>query len=296
MSKKQVKREVVSALQPDAGAPIVGHLCWWEFHAARIPVEDFRQLWSTQELPMHLLTKIKDRTALRKALRELQRKKLLTRIKDDAERIVWRVTTEDVDYEQEDVTYRKAQQVIFNKSTKQIEFQIDDPVANEAVRNLFRRYRGAFTARELRKMMTSTIEYMNGVTLRSSGGLYFIARRHTETINKVRQVLSRVEGDNHFIALGILDNETYKASIVAQAQAELTKELAQASTDNKKVLDLAGAGKARSKSVETRVAAMEKLKSKVIELQEFGLKPDELLGGIAKQTKTLQTQLARMPD
>ena len=282
--RRTMKKSLITKLQPIEGMPILGHLVWWDCEGVEISAERFKELWTAASLPLGLCMEVRNRSALLKAIKELEKGKLIRRIIDDESQLVYIIVREDVDREKRDVDFAKENSIIFDKYTKELTFRVKGSIPDQ-IRKSFQKYEGQYTSREVRKVMTRTIKHYGGITVRRAGGMYFVAG-WLNRLNAIRSVFSQLPGImNDFTALGILDTPAYKEQLSGSVKEELLGDFARAKKLNEKILSLAEEGRVRPKSLETRLETIHKLEKKVIQYKNFGIDVETFKGRLIKEVK-----------
>src|SRR6185436_7512528 len=208
--------------------------------SAQMLTEEFRTLWLKHKLPSRLLVDVRDRTALTKALKDLAEKKLVRKIIDDETEIVYVIVREDVDVQKRDVDFTKENHIIYDKITHTVDFKEVSGTFPEEVRQAFARYSGRYTSREIRKITTNTIKRYGGITVRTSGGMYFVPS--TPKTDKAMEALSalfkEIPGANEFTPMGIVDRARYRESLLVSVRRELTGDFRREEAQSIKLLRL----------------------------------------------------------
>ena len=278
--RKDARQSILKLLKPKEGVPVLGHLVWWDAESVQIEASKFRELWIESGLQNSLCVEVRSRTALVKALKELEKGKLIRRIVDDESQLVYAIVREDIDSVKRDVEYEKENRVIYDKFTKELEFKVSGSIP-DSIRAQFEQYESQYTTREVRKIVTRTIKYYGAITVRRSGGIYFMPG-HTKQLNALFHVFKSLPGSCDFVALGIPDDQVYKDQLLDAAKKELLGDFGRAEGMNKKMLHLVEQGRVRPKSLETRLTTLGVLQKKVLQYQKIGLDINEFEGKLKK--------------
>lgn len=289
--KRSSAKKLVESLNPE-GVPILGHLVWWDLEGVEIAASTFQDLFEECGLPTGLCISTRSRTALTKALKELERGKLIRKIIDDSTQIVFVVVREEVDADARDVDFEKENRIIYDKILQDLEFRIEGPVADQ-IRKQFEQYIDQYTSREVRTIVTNTIKRFGGITVRRTGGTYFVT--NAEVVAKLHMLFEKLPGTlTSFTALGVADTQAYRGMLLEQIKAELLGDLRKVRKKNKELLEHVSSGKARPKSLETQLRKMDGLKKKAETFKSFGLDVEAFDVKIQKSSRSLRRSLQRM--
>jgi len=68
---------------------------------------------------------------------------------------------------------------------------------------------------KLRSVLRRYVEHLGGIKVRPTGGVYFVHRRHTETLGALRDLVKRFGQGSHFIRVPLPDQDEMREMIVA---------------------------------------------------------------------------------
>jgi len=289
--KRAASQRLIESFNPK-GLPTLGHLVWWDCEGVEMAASKFKDLFEECALPTGLCMAVRSRTALVKALKELERGKLIRKIIDDESQIVYVIVREDIDLEAQDVDFQKENRVIYDKFDGTLEFRTEGSLPDQ-IREHFNRYEGQYTSREVRKVVTNTVKHFGGITVRRAGGMYFMT--NVTAVGKLQMLFEHLQGEIHqFTALGILDSPAYRATLLTQVRQELLGDLKRAEQANDKILQMAERGRARPKSLETRLSKMKELSTKAHLFKDIGYDTTPFDHMLSKTVRKVEKTLTLM--
>ncbi|MFF9483046.1 DUF6744 family protein [Streptomyces sp. NPDC014733] len=101
----------------------------------------------------------------------------------------------------------------------------------DAVGDTFRRRCTFLTSDKLRSVLRRYVEYLDGIKVRPTGGVYFVHRRHAETLRALRDLVGRFGQGSHFVRVPLPDQEEMREMIVAAFTTRAKDDLAQLAQD-----------------------------------------------------------------
>jgi hypothetical protein len=131
---------------------------------------------------------------------------LVREVVSDKERVVRRIVREIINSKNEDLDYEKEEAVlVLDKETELMSYssinQESEALAAEAAR-LFEIYKSNYDGRALRSMVLNVIKSMAPITMRSSGGVYFIPAKFHERLHALQEFLKNLgKAEGHVIPM-----------------------------------------------------------------------------------------------
>jgi len=240
--------------------PQIGSLVWWSVSETTITREDLKALFEAQGIPENFLIDTRARSAFKKALKEAEKDKLVRKIDDSPERIVYGIVTETADKKALDLDYSTEGVVIYDKQTRTLSFKV--PPAREAeIKEAFKKYLFGYTSREVREIIRKYImDGCGGFLAREGGGVYFIPDERKQDLLKIERAIASMNGGaSHVFIMGIPDAEREKANALRLWIEEVNRQLKDMERDVKK---LTSSGTAKAATLHSRLEAFKALRAK----------------------------------
>lgn len=280
-------------LRSTVGAHELGSLLWWHLNGTRI---DHTRLMATAErhsldskyLPAEIKPVQAFRRAWRHATTKLTEGLMLRPIDETTDEIVVGLVREQPDQEHRDLDYEVLTRIVFDKAAETITTDTEHSVLNQ-VRDLYRHH-SAHTTEDIRSMMTAFLADA-GVSLRDSGGVYFVPAIHGTALESLCKVVEEV-GHNKAYRLPIIDTPTTRVTLREVAERTLDDEVRQLEEE------LAGFDleKVRDSTLERRLEAFEQLRSRAgLFAGVLSFKADALNDRIAAMQTGIRRQLGIDP-
>jgi hypothetical protein len=240
-------------------APQLGSLVWWTVTDTVITHDDLKALFAKHDIPEDALIATRARSAFKKALKEAEKDKLVRRIKDDADVIVYGVVEENADEVALDLDYTTTGVVIYNKETKTLTFKVT-PEREADIRLAFEKYMTGYTSREVREIVKKYIsEFCDGFLARGNGGVYFVPENKTSDLLKVEKAVAEINGGSHVFIMGVPDMDRERANALRLWTEEANREVEEMTKDIEKLVT---AKSTRKGTLEARIESFKALKKK----------------------------------
>ncbi len=307
MSKKnrEVKSKVEElAAKQNAGGQILGHICWWTLKEVEISRAQLEELL-TKSLGVNLLpAEPRKKRAVRRALDELEIKGLIRKVRDDEEVLAYSLFEEKLGGQDEyDAQLIRKMSIVYDKKKQDIGFRGVKAGSAEAKKfmELLAKHQGVYNAEDIRTVMLNFIHHNAGVTLRESGGVYFLPG--TLSVGPLTTFVEGLNGGSSFIALPSLDNSSARSQMFGIVKDELTNEIEKTVGEVQDMLtkDM------RESTLATRLETFKTLKFKCeaysdllkADAEEMAKKVDELssqiLQALEEGAKQFEKLAARLP-
>lgn len=101
----------------------------------------------------------------------------------------------------------------------------------DAVGAAFRRRCTYLTSDKLRGVLRRYVESLDGTKIRPTGGVYFVNRRHSETLGKLRDLVKRFGQGSNFVRVPLPDQDEMREMIVAAFTTRAKEDLDQLAQD-----------------------------------------------------------------
>lgn len=281
--------QAVQARHEQAGGRRLGSLLWWSLSSNRISHPELEAMFEQNGLTRDYLPKaVKPAGAFRRAWRHaasgLASGLMLRRISESADELVVGLVEEHPDPTNKDLDYRVLSRISFDKAEGRIEADAEHSVVEE-VRRLYRRHLDHSTD-DIRAMLTAFLADA-GISLRESGGVYFVPARFSTTLDAVCAVVEAAGGNTTF-RLPVLDTPDGRSTLRDVANRSLDDEI--------RALEQELAGfdpdSVRVSTLERRVEAFDALRSRVqLFSGVLSFKAEAMLDRIAHLQAGLRGQL-----
>lgn len=211
-SAKAYGREIQSVAS-DEDTDYLGRIIWYTFGEMLVPRDDLVKQFHELGIPeKYLPPEVQQKGAWKRACKKLEHKEEEV-IEDVGEKLVTEYMTRKVDADTRIIVkevrrtdkgqldYKKLVRFEFN-SEDDIKFEPLDAsfdVASDWYDRMLDRYeilRESYEARHIRNNVRNTINKLNPVSMRQSGGVYFVPEKHADLIEKLA-TLTRYLGEEY---------------------------------------------------------------------------------------------------
>lgn len=182
----------------DRGGSLLGHMVWWALADARIDATTFKALWTGAGLDAKLLP---DTGGPARALKEAgaltvrgHEHHLFRFAAETATHTIYAVVREDPDGVGTNRYVQEAQVAVDGAGT----FTSDQPAHDivQAVRAKFDEVWGSYQTRDVTAAMLRLLHECAAVTLRESGGVYFVPAPYAAQVASLRDVIGKLGGSS----------------------------------------------------------------------------------------------------
>lgn len=252
-------RRTQDTLRSTTGARELGHLLWWQLNGSRVEHDQLVAAAERRALDLKFLpAEVKPVQAFRRACRHATAKTpkglMLRPIAETEGEIVIGLVREKPNEARRDLDYDVVARISFDKVSPKISADAEHAVV-EQIRDLYRHHL-AHTTEDIRTMMTSFLSEA-GVSLRESGGVYYVTSAHSTQLESLCRVVEEV-GHNRTFRLPIIDTPATRTTLREVAERSLDDEVRELEEE------LAGFDfeKVRDSTLERRLEAFEQLRSR----------------------------------
>ena len=273
----------------EAGGNHLGTLLWWSLNGNRIEHDQLEGLAKQYGLhERYLPNAIKPTQAFRRAWRHAATKltegQMLRPIAETTDEVVIGLVREIADETTKDLEYDVLNRVTFDKNAAAI--SSDRPsIVTESIATLYRHHL-AHTTADIRSVLTAFLGE-SGVSLRDSGGVYFVPADRQRTLDALCAVVEAV-GHNSAFRLPIVDTPEGKSTLRAVAQRTLDEELRQLREQLERFDD----DKVRDSTLERKLETFGDLRSRVdLFARVLSFKADDLRNKIGVTQAALRARL-----
>lgn len=272
------------------GGLFIGSLIWWSLNGNRVAHARLKELADQHGLPeRYLPAEVRPASAFRRAWRhgatKLPQGLLLRQIDDTPTGIHIGLVEEQADAQTQELRYAHLLTVAFNKEHHTIQASEDRSVVEE-IRTLYAHHL-ELTTRDIRTMLSNFVNEA-GVSLRESGGVYFIAAPHQDTIDAMASVLQAI-GHNQLHQLPLYDSPLTQDVLNGVAVTTLDDEIQRLQDELEAFF---ADDKTRKSTLEKRLNTFDALRARVDTFAGvLSFKSDALLGRVSDMEADLRQRL-----
>jgi len=210
----------------DPAVPHLGDITFWALHEAETDRATLEQVWVAAGLNRDLLPPPQTpEKALRQAVRSLtsEHGRMLRQHPDTASRLTYSVVREI--FESDDgPEYARVSKFELDRTTGILTGDPTDPTFT-AVQTAYQHFSSVATSREIMVLITNTLKSFSAVTLRDSGGVYWVPRTSSAGLRQMKDAIEKI-GKSRVFLLPVFDTAEANATLQAAAQASLDAEVA----------------------------------------------------------------------
>lgn len=231
-----VMNDLIAALS--TGGQHLGDLVWWSLSEAQIDRTSLESKWLPTGLPSELLPELPTvEKALKVAVRESQvglPDRLIRLARNDEEALVFGVVREQR-HEDGLLTYQMEARISLDRAagTLTLDHPEHDVAANISVR--FEQHCRSHTPDDVRRTITRTLATFSAVTLRESGGIYWIPAPYAQSVRKLQTAIESI-GNSRFHLLPVHDSVDANRALGDVAKKSLEEDLEELKAEVQKFL------------------------------------------------------------
>lgn len=234
MARKRKRARVLISQAPivsKRGGERIGSYLWWTLREVEINRDRLKRLFDEHGLQhKYLPPPIVGHAAFRKAVAACKhgdRALMLRQITETPQEIIYGVVREDVDKEAEDLAYQLRCKIVYRKRTESVVIRDGNAAVAREVKNLFDDYKDTYIHTDIRRWVVRLVnEWMEAVTLKLNGGVYFIPHQHSGMLAQVNAIVTDLPGRSEFIVTPIFDSEETRTGVGKATRNALEQELA----------------------------------------------------------------------
>jgi len=205
----------------------VGIMTWWTIHEATVSVEDVQQnlLLSgfTSDDVKKLVREPSVTTVMRRAGRAIEKThdhRIARVVSRKGEKLVMGVVEEDVDEQNQQLGYNHDTTMTVEKRSK--EFRASGALAREAMQQIDY-FKDSITERDVQTLLRRIVGLSWGVSMRPTGGIYFVPRGKVQGIFSADDFLRRM-GLGYMIFMRVPDGDCERAAAWESAKREVKRQ------------------------------------------------------------------------
>lgn len=277
-AKKAVKNDAVE--NAPSAYPIIGWTCWWTIFKTERPADELQSIVDATIGRNFMPDAPRMPKVVRNTLESIEKQGIITRIPNgDNNKVAYTLHKKEVDRVNVDLDLQKEQTIVYYKAEDRLE--VKDEFHRQEIMDLIAKYANTFTEDDVRAVVLSYLKAVNAVTMRDSGGIYFVS--DVDVRNRLRDFI--VGNGGAFYAIGIPDTDTDKSVMHEIVKTELENDLQLASEELKKFLADSG-DKKRIDALESRVERFKEIKAKAELYKDL----------LSNDIEDLQAQIAVVTD
>lgn len=281
------------SLHAQTGGTFIGSLVWWSLNGNHVTHARLKELATQHGLPERFLPKeVKPTSAFRRAWRHASTKLpaglLLRQIDETETGIHVGLVEEQADSQAHQLAYDHLVTIAYSKDHQTIQASGQHHIVDQ-IRSLYAHHQ-ELTTRDLRSMLSSFVSEA-GVSLRESGGVYFIPSAHKGTVEAMAATLQSIS-HNDLHRLPLYDSPLAQDVLNGVAVATLDDEVRKLSEELEAYM---GEEKTRKSTLKKRLDVFDSLRSRVNTFAGvLSFKADDLLDKVALMEDELRQHLSLM--
>lgn len=243
------------------GGHYIGSLIWWSLNGNRVSHTQLKDLADLHGLPeRYLPAEVKPASAFRRAWRHASKKLpcglLLRQVNESDKGLHIGLVQEKTDAQAHELSYDHLITIAFSKEHHTIQTSEEHDIVNQ-LRELYAHHL-ELTTRDIRTMLSRFVSE-TGVSLRESGGIYFVSAPHQSTIESMSAVLQSI-GHNHLHQLPLYDSPLAQDILNEVASKTLDDEIRKLSEE---LEDFMSDEKTRTSTLRKRLDVFDGLRRRV---------------------------------
>jgi hypothetical protein len=243
----------------------LGYLVWWSLGGVEILQSDFATLVDNLGfVAKDIAPQIEARGALKKALDEIDTPFFIRRLADTDDCVAMALVRQDVRFDTAgiDANFAPEQIVTYYRASKTI--SCSTTYRQMEIEAAFTKYCLTYRANEVRIAIMRVLQMANAITVRESGGIYFVPEAGKPILDKLTALAAAVPGVQ-LVTLGIVDTAESKAPMAVAAGDEIRKTLETAAQDLTALVQRKQDGtKVRDATLEKRLADFQAIREKAM--------------------------------
>lgn len=233
-----MKKRLVAS--ENAGDSALGHLIWFSVGDLEITRSDIEDLAGSVNLPERLLpAPIRSVDAFRRATGEvggtisgtehINEVLLVREVSSDKEGVVRHLIKETADKKNKRLIYNHCGTFKYDRERENMwgtAYSEEVSPFVEKANTLFQKYKNYYTADHIRRMIKSALFECQSVPLRPSGAVYFIPKKHENTIRSLRDFVKQLPAESTEIHLmPVVDMDEQREMLEAKLRSHIASEV-----------------------------------------------------------------------
>ena len=209
--------------------PTIGSIAWWTIQDVNLARDTLIELFNRLNLPGQWLpAEIKPFDAFKKAINRVEPKsKFMFRpILNDPNKVVYGVVKEEKRTQEETLNYEVLNKITLLPFSKEL-FIENDSFPKGIIEGYYEHFKTHYVSIDIRKMLLNVIkDHLFSTTIRESGGVYFVAKKFNEWLEKLEALIPQISVNSRLYSLGILDTEKEREIVYECFKSEIEVEIA----------------------------------------------------------------------
>lgn len=206
-----IKKSIAKSAE---GYPLLGHCIYWSINKFEASISELANALKQADIDPSLAKEPRAKTALTKAMKEMAKGRkgaFHRKAIDSEEKATFVVVSSKVDYKKDDVKFKTGTKATLDKSSHALNVEGDDA---EVIREKYDEFKTKYTSDQFVAMVKRYIfTHCNAITVRDSGGVYFIPSTHNEELKKLRELFSSFPNATSMDVIPIIDTKEAKKSM-----------------------------------------------------------------------------------
>lgn len=262
------------------GLPLLGYATWWRLSGIKIEHKDFSDRLEAAGFRKFTPKPVTYRKALSRALREWlkdydinkdtapsksQKTKSLIRPINEPNKawMVFGLIIEAQDLQEMGFAHTTGLRILLSKKSGNfiitsknnglITDKDESDLLRQSILPYYERQLELVTGQDVSSTITKITDNLGATSLRSMGGLYYIADSHKEELDKLAKLVENLSDNSQFVMLPILDIEQTRKQIAKNLQSGLLDQVTAAKNDLLRLVELAKEGRTVRQSTITKL-------------------------------------------
>jgi hypothetical protein len=215
------------------GGQHLGDLIWWTLAEAKIERPTLESIWTSAKLALEYLPDPPTaEKALKSAVREAaigQPDRLIRLGKEDVAEIVYGIVQE-MKLTDGSLAYAQETRVVLDRKTETVTADQPENQLAKVIATRFAELRSVHTSDDVRRAMMRALDACAAITLRESGGIYWIPAPYAETVRRLQGAIEKI-GSSHVYLLPVHSSADAKRTLGDAAKLAIEDELAALKTE-----------------------------------------------------------------
>lgn len=202
-----------------ADLPSLGSIVWWTIHESEISRNDLEMILLDTLGVDFLPREPQKKRAIKLALEELEESGLIRKIRDDGVLTAYQLVHEHKDVAKLEIEFEKKNLIVWDKKDQKLDIRMK--YRAEEIRDLFDKYSEVYTSKDFRSIAIRFIKDKGGLTMRESGGVYFLPGE--DQVDQLESFIEAIESE--FYQYPVLDSMSARVQLFNQVRGEMERDL-----------------------------------------------------------------------
>jgi len=178
---------------------MIGTIVFWELTGG-VKREELHKILKAKNQEHWLPNPVSDRKAFMRALKRLEKDKILVKVKDDPEELVYAIATANVDEHNKDVDFSLDDVITLEKATGNVYLKLQNADPNE-IQEAIKYFEDTLTADDIRAMIMRALADCKAILLRKRGGVYLVPPDKRDLLMVLKDVVSEIGSELYTLDL-----------------------------------------------------------------------------------------------